>query len=114
MHHDISRNVHGCSPLGALAVVLLTGCGAKPLPTSSSGRAWIDVRTFGARGDGKSDDTTALTLALDQACRDGGRTLYFPSGHYRYSRTLRVTGSRCSNLLIVGDGPSSVLQFQPR
>jgi Pectate lyase superfamily protein len=59
------------------------------LPGSSPGR-WIriydgpiDVRWFGARGDGDDtkDDTKAIQAALDEVSTKGG-TLTFPSGRY--------------------------------
>ncbi len=42
---------------------------------------FLNIRDFGARGDGKSDDTQALLAAMDAATRDKG-TVYFPSGTY--------------------------------
>jgi len=59
----------------------------------------LDVRSFGARGDGTSDDTSAIQGALDANC-DGQtpKTLYFPAGTYRISRTLYLNhhlGANC-------------------
>ncbi|MDD4985702.1 MAG: glycosyl hydrolase family 28-related protein, partial [Dehalococcoidales bacterium] len=42
---------------------------------------WIDVRAFGATGDGVTDDTAAIAAALDSLGTDGG-TVYFPEGIY--------------------------------
>jgi hypothetical protein len=52
-----------------------------PLPPMSE---WVNVRTLGAKGDG-SDDTAALQAAID-----GHRVLYFPTGNYRVTNTLRL------------------------
>lgn len=40
----------------------------------------INVKWFGARGDGKTDDTAALQRAIDATCAGGA--LFFPSGQY--------------------------------
>src|SRR5204863_3682333 len=41
-----------------------------------------NVRTFGARGDGKSPDTAAINKTIDAAAAAGGGTVYFPAGNY--------------------------------
>ena len=59
----------------------------------------FDVKTFGAKGDGKTPDRDAINKAIEAASAAGGGTVYFPAGTY-------VTGSirLCSNL---------TLQFEP-
>src|SRR4051812_45519522 len=42
----------------------------------------ISVRTFGAKGDGKSPDTAAINKTIDAAAAAGGGTVYFPAGNY--------------------------------
>ncbi|HYX71658.1 MAG TPA: glycosyl hydrolase family 28-related protein, partial [Nitrososphaera sp.] len=49
-----------------------------PSPVSS---VIINVRDFGAKGDGSSDDATAINSA-QKSLPDGGGTLYFPEGTY--------------------------------
>ena len=41
----------------------------------------IDVRAKGARGDGKTDDTTAIQAAIDAIAATGG-TVHVPAGNY--------------------------------
>ncbi len=48
----------------------------------------LDVLAFGAVGDGKKDDTTAIQKAIDAAAETGG-TVVFPAGSYPCS-TLRM------------------------
>lgn len=59
----------------------------------------LDVqRDFGARGDGRQDDTEALQRAIDASCglgddpRNRGKTnvVWLPNGTYRVTRTLVV------------------------
>lgn len=54
----------------------------RPLPPVSE---WIDVTTLGAKGDDKTDDTSALQHAIDTH-----RVLYFPAGFYRVTDTLKL------------------------
>ena len=54
----------------------------RSLPPSAE---WVNVRTLGVKGDGKSDDTAALQAAIDRH-----RVLYFPAGFYTVTDTLRL------------------------
>lgn len=49
-----------------------------------------NVRDFGARGDGKTDDTAAFQAALDAAGKAGGGTVLAPRGSYLFTGHLRV------------------------
>ena len=51
----------------------------------------IDVRAWGAVGDGTTDDTAAIQAALDAATE--GETVVFPEGRYRVTATLTHAGS---------------------
>jgi hypothetical protein len=62
----------------------------------------INVKDFGAKGDGVADDYAAIQAALDSFV-DGTKTaVYFPQGFYLISNTLRVktsyTGLFCDTL----------------
>ncbi len=50
----------------------------------------FDVRGYGAKGDGKTDDTAAVQRALDAAAAHHGGTVYLPVGSYRFLGTLNV------------------------
>lgn len=63
----------------------------------------INVKTFGAKGDGKTDDSKAIQAALDSASM--GDTVYVPKGTYLV-RTIRLV----SNVHLVADG----LLMQPK
>jgi hypothetical protein len=64
----------------------------------------LNVRTFGAKGDGISNDRPALQAAVDAAPQ--GATLYFPAGTYRLDAPVRVSKG---HLTLTGDGSASIL-----
>lgn len=50
----------------------------------------VNVREFGAKGDGRTDDTAAIRRAIEAAVADGGGTVSFTAGDYlSYSLQLR-------------------------
>ena len=49
-----------------------------------------NVRAFGAKGDSKTDDTTAFQAALEAAAKAGGGTVYAPRGNYFFAGHLAV------------------------
>ena len=54
----------------------------------------FDVKAFGAKGDGRSDDYSAIQAAIDSARIYGhGSIAYLPKGDYKISNSLIVTGS---------------------
>src|SRR5512136_187247 len=48
------------------------------------------VTDFGAKGDGKTDDTAAFQKALDSAGQEGGGVVYAPRGNYFFAGHLNV------------------------
>ena len=59
---------------------------AKPdIPELPRMDSWVNIRSFGARGDGVSDDTEAIKRTIAAT-----RTIYFPSGQYRISDTIAL------------------------
>jgi len=75
------------------------GLGANTIASSSGA---VDVRTFGARGNGADDDTDAIQNAIQDAGASR-RAVFFPQGTYKISRTLlldrpiALVGSGCSD-----------------
>ena len=52
----------------------------------------LSAASFGARGDGQTDDTAALQKALDETFKgNDGTFLTIPPGVYRVDRTLRIS-----------------------
>jgi hypothetical protein len=56
---------------------------ASPLP------GMLDVKKFGAKGDGCTDDTAAIQRAFDS-----GPSIYFPAGDYRISQSLKYNSNK--------------------
>jgi hypothetical protein len=76
---------------GAAALGGLGGAARAQVTQRPVAGAIRDAREFGAKGDGKTDDTAALQAALDHCFAAGGQAfLTIPPGTYRVSRTLRV------------------------
>ena len=49
------------------------------------GRDIFNVKTYGALGDGRADDTDAVVAAIAAVTAAGGGTIYFPSGTFMVS-----------------------------
>jgi hypothetical protein len=69
--------------LGAAAVPLMAAQAQTAAEPSRRGSSIFDVRQFGARGDGASDDSRAIQTAIDRASAAGGGVVEFPPGEYR-------------------------------
>lgn len=54
----------------------------------------LDVRSFGALGDGVRDETKSLQRALDAACGEKPKLLFLPAGTYRTTDVLRFNHER--------------------
>ena len=62
----------------------------------------VNVKDFGAKGDGVTNDREAIQTAIDKA---NGRTVFLPSGTYAIKRTLILN----DHTHLTGDGMSSVI-----
>lgn len=76
----------------------------------------LDVRTFGATGDGSTDDRAAIQQAIDSAPRDGA-TVVFPPGTYLVGSSsvvverpsIHLLGLGAARLLLPSAGDRSLL-----
>lgn len=73
------------------------------LVTSVTGQT--SVKSFGATGDGTTDDTAAIQAAIDSFASAG--TLYFPDGSYKITDTITAYQGRVSMVF----GPAARLLF---
>ncbi|GAB4467644.1 MAG: hypothetical protein OHK0029_39690 [Armatimonadaceae bacterium] len=75
--------------LAALATVAMAVPAAERDTVYPADARVVNVREFGAKGDGKTDDTAAIQKVLNTA----PRLIYFPNGTYLISDTLRWGGT---------------------
>jgi hypothetical protein len=66
-------------------------------PAPSTPSDWFNVKTYGAKGDNSTDDTSSIQSAITAAA--GGGTLYFPAGTYKHTGL-----TLSSKLTIIGAG----------
>ncbi|MBR1406950.1 MAG: SMP-30/gluconolactonase/LRE family protein, partial [Bacteroidales bacterium] len=67
-------------PLAKLPAVL-----KNDIPQLPGMETWVNVRDYGAKGDGKTDDTQAIRRAMA-----AGDNVYFPTGWYIVSETIKM------------------------
>jgi len=60
---------------------------------NNNGIRIYNVKNFGAKGDGTTDDTRAIQKAINQCALGGGGTVYIPNGKYILSDTLTNSGA---------------------
>lgn len=68
---------------------------------ATGGLPWFNVTDYGAVGDGTTDDTTAVNLAIAALNAADCGVLYFPCGTYKVTGALTAIAVGCT---VVGDG----------
>ncbi len=94
------------NPAGRLPDVSYAGyaCGERPLPNSD---VTANVRDFGAKGDGTTDDSAAFQAALAKVKRGA---IFVPPGRYRITRILEITRP---GIVLRGAGPKQSVLVCP-
>jgi len=83
--------------------------------------SWVDVKAYGARGDGQTDDTAAIQAAMNAVITGG--TVFLPPGNYKVTATLKkpqsfggpsITGAGFNKTKITysGAGGTAALYYQ--
>lgn len=69
-------------------------------------KPWIDIRAYGAVGDGTTDDTQAFIDAFNKVRNIGHGTIYIPSGTYLVKQSPNEFQGT-NGVAIIGDGASN-------
>ena len=72
---------------------------AGPTPSQQQGTG-LNIKSFGARGDGQADDTAALRTAVAAAAKSGGGRVVIPPGIFKISGPIDLP----SGVIIDGSG----------
>jgi polygalacturonase len=68
--------------LAGTGLAFQAGPGVAHAASSPPGTGFLDVRAFGATGDGKTLDSPSVNKAIEAASAAGGGTVLFPAGNY--------------------------------
>ncbi len=80
--------------------------GASP----AGGSEWLNIKSFGAAGDGVTDDTAAIQAAVNAATTSPRYTLYIPAGTYLMTSGVTING----RIAMIGDGMNnSTFLYRP-
>lgn len=85
----------------SLVGFIQSGTGAVATTVQAKLRQTVSVKDFGAVGDGTTNDTAAIQLALNTSSN-----VYFPVGNYRVTAQLNIV---TSGQTVYGDGDLSIL-----
>jgi hypothetical protein len=66
----------------------------------------INVKNFGAKGDGVTDDTLAIQSAIDSLSQTGGGRIFFPIGTYKITSAINISKKF---IIIDGEGKKSTI-----
>ena len=106
----MDRSLHGWLPF--LLLIPHPGCAVRAVDDLSL----FNVKDYGAKGDGVTDDTSSVQTAIEAAANAtvvfslpgehdaffSSSTVVFPSGHYVLSRTLNFDQTHPPNMLGYG------------
>jgi polygalacturonase len=105
------RDILTLSPLALAAAATTIGRSALAAAPAIVTETTVNVRTYGATGDGRTLDTRAINRGIDAVAAAGGGTLFFPAGVY-LSFTIHLRSkvdlyfsSGCT--ILAGDSPKA-------
>lgn len=94
----------------AYSVSVVVGGTASPPVLFTVIPSWINVRSFGATGNGTTDDTAAIQAAVNSVTSAEGIGIYFPTGSYIISSPILMTSATAVNLFGDGEFQSVIIQ----
>ena len=89
---EIIANIHAASHAVSYLPQTLTAAQKIQARENIGADNVVNVRDFGAKGDGVADDTAAIEAATAEAA---GKCLFFPAGTYLTSKGLRIPSNTC-------------------
>lgn len=118
----ISQLPAATTPLSGSEQFPLVQNGVTKRAPISAAVPFVNVKTYGAKGDNATDDTAAIQAAVDAVFAAGGGTIYFPSGTYLVTSivknwtsaitvNLKGEGKRSTKLKKLGGGTAPILDF---
>jgi hypothetical protein len=91
---DVS-DVHQCVEFNIFVLTPpLSGC---CLLTKGKGQRVVNVKDFGAAGDGAHDDTDAILRAFEAAEAGPDHEVFFPTGTYRFNGACNPKSWFCAD-----------------
>lgn len=95
---------------GTVASFGVTSALARPKSVSlKRGEGDGSVRQFGAKGDGKTDDSAAIQAAVDA----GSGSVYFPKGVYRITKSIELNLDKIGFSSIRSEGSAQIIMAGP-
>lgn len=101
-----SRIGVGAGGIAAVSLPALLPAQASAESGTPTDTDWLNVKAYGAYGDGVHDDTAFIQAAFNDVTAVGGGTVYFPSGQYLTTQSISVMNYG-NGVAICGDGRSS-------
>src|SRR5205823_1518708 len=77
---NIFSKLFVCCFTAALVLFSISGWNLAAVYTPADN--FYNIKTYGAKGDGKTLDTNSVNKAIDAAAATGGGTVFFPAGTY--------------------------------
>jgi len=109
-----NNNIHTLRRFGlsSISMVVLTLLPTTSVLVSAADQKPINVKDFGAKGDGVTDDTAAINAAIVAAQKQGpGAVVSLPSGRYKTAlgaeKSIRIKGA--DGLTFQGEGDTTIV-----
>lgn len=93
-------------PTSEQVTFLASGTGAVQRTALTKFRDTVSVKDFGAVGDGVADDTAEIQAAITAVQATSGGSVYFPTGNYKITSSLLITGGNISLIGLPGAKPT--------
>lgn len=104
----LSEIVSSASTLVAAFMLLAASPAESAVDFTTTG---VSVKSYGAVGNGSTDDTTAITNAINWCKSNGYRTLFFPKGTYKITGALPALNNSFDVVSVVGESANNTIIY---